>query len=239
LSPVLLGHAQSPSDKGTAKTWVGRNQEIEEYLKTADCVSMRKFTANPAAAQCTFRPGGPVARMAWKTLPPGIYRGFRASYKNEIAAYELDKLLEMDFVPPTVARQIDGIDGAAQQWVEQVVDAADPAMPDGESRARWENEKVRMTIFDNLIGNRDRNLRNMLRDSAWTLVLIDHDRAFAVDSDLPHKMVRIDETEWTKIERLTRKQLDERLGRWLDQKQIDAILARRERMRAEFKSRPN
>jgi hypothetical protein len=38
---------------------------------------------------------------------------------------------------------------------------------------------------------------------------------------------------------LTRKQLDEALGMWLDEKQIDAILARRERMRAEIKSRPN
>ena len=60
--------------------------------------------------------------MAWRTLPPGIYRGFRESYKSEIAAYELDKLLKMDMVPPTVERQIDGSNGAAQQWVEHVVD---------------------------------------------------------------------------------------------------------------------
>ena len=237
MVPVVLGQAQSPSDKPGAKTWVGRNQEIEEYLKTADCVSMRWF-AGKVSAQCTLRPGGPVARMVWRTLP-GIHRGFRESYKSEIAAYELDKLLKMDMVPPTVERQIDGSDGAAQQWVEQVADATDPALPDGESRARGESDRVRMTMFDNFIGNRDRNLGNVLRDPAWNLILVDHTRAFGIESDLVRKMSGIDDALWVRIDRLTRKQLDEALGRWLDRNQIDAMLARRERMRAEIKSRPN
>jgi hypothetical protein len=238
LVPVVLGQAQSPSDKPAAKTWVGRNQEIEEYLKTADCVSMRWFEGN-VSAQCTLRPGGPVARMSWRTLPPGIYRGFRESYKSEIAAYELDKLLKMDMVPPTVERQIDGSDGAAQQWVEHVVDATDPALPDGESRAHWGKQHLRMRMFDNLIGNRDRNLRTQLHDTAWNLILVDQTRAFGVESDLVRKMSEIDDAYWVRIDGLTRKQLDEALGKWLEQNQIDAILARRERMRAEIKSRPN
>jgi len=236
--PVVLGQAQSPSDKPAAKTWVGRHQEIEEYLKTADCVSMRWFAGN-VSAQCTLRPGGPVARMSWRTLP-GIHRGFRESYKSEIAAYELDKLLKMDMVPPTVERQIDGSYGAAQQWVEHVVDALDPAVPsDREGRAHWENEHVRMTMFDNLIGNRDRNLRTRLHDTAWNLILIDQTRAFGVEPDLVRKMSAIDDAYWVRIDGLTTKQLDEALGKWLDQNQIAAILARRERMRTEVKSRPN
>ncbi len=63
------------------------------------------------AARCTLRPGGPVARMAWRSLPPGIHRGFSESYKAEIAAYEIDKLLKMDMVPPTVERQLQGNSG--------------------------------------------------------------------------------------------------------------------------------
>ena len=237
LVPVVLGQAPSPSDQGDARSWVGRNQEIEEYLKTADCVSMRWFTGK-ISAQCTLRPGGPVARISWRTLP-GIYRGFRESYKHEIAAYELDQLLKMDMVPPTVERQIDGRYGAAQQWVEHVVDGMDPALPDGESRVRWEKARARMTMFDNLIGNRDRNRQTMLRDPAWNLILIDQTRAFGVEPDLVHKMSVIDDAYWVRIDGLTRKQLDEALGMWLDHNQIEAILARRERMRAEIKSRPN
>jgi hypothetical protein len=69
----------------TAKIWVGRYKEIEEYLRTAECVSMEALGPNKVA-RCTFRPGGLVARMAWRSEPPGTYRGFRESYKAEIAA---------------------------------------------------------------------------------------------------------------------------------------------------------
>ena len=64
---------------------------------------------------------------------------------TEIAAYELDKLLKMDMVPPAVERQLQGNMGAAQLWVEDVVDATDPTSPDAEQRAHWERQIVRMT----------------------------------------------------------------------------------------------
>ena len=51
----------------------------------------------------------------------GINRGFWESYKADIAAYEIDKLLKMDMVPPSVERQIQGITGAAQLWVENII----------------------------------------------------------------------------------------------------------------------
>lgn len=235
--PSLFGQGQSTAEPQGAKTWVGRNHEIEEYLKTAECTTMRRFSSN-VVARCTLRPGGPIALMAWKPRPPGYYRGFWESYKSEIAAYELDKLLKMDMVPPTVERQLEGSSGAAQQWVENIVDATDPALPTGENRARWENQLVRMTMFDNLIGNRDRNRGNMLRDASWNLILIDHLRAFGVQPELPHKSSAIDERYWAPIDRLTQRQLDDALRPWLEQPSIDAILARRERMRAELKPRP-
>jgi hypothetical protein len=98
LLPTWSGPEQAaPGEKVSAKTWVGRHQEIEEDLKTAECVSMKEFAPN-YAARCTFRPGGPVALMAWRPLRPGV-RGFRESYTTEIAAYELDKLLKMDMIP--------------------------------------------------------------------------------------------------------------------------------------------
>ena len=146
-----------------SKIWVGRYQEIEEYLRTAECVSMEVFSS-AFVMRCTLRPGGPFARMAWRALPPGVHRGFSESYRAEIAAYELDKLLKMDMVPPSVERQIQGNKGSAQLWVENVVDATDPTPPLPPEKTHWEAQLVRMTMFDTLIGSRDRNQRNMLRD---------------------------------------------------------------------------
>lgn len=235
LLPSCAAAEQPPSnERDGSKIWVGRHQEIEEYLKTAECVSIKEFVPN-YAARCMFRPGGPVAGMAWRPLRPGVHRGFRESYRTDIAAYELDKLLKMDMVPPAVERQLQGNLGSAQLWVEDVVDATDPRSPDAEKRAHWERQVVRMALFDNLIGNPERNRGNMLRDDAWNLFLIDHSRAFAPGNELFHKFNRIDEDFWARIEALTRGQLDAVLHAWLDESEIKAILDRREAMRAEIR----
>jgi hypothetical protein len=235
---AFLGQGQPASTQRLgAKIWVGHYQEIEEYLRTAECVSTELF--EPAkAARCTLRPGGPVARMAWRSRPPGVYRGFKESYKAEIAAYEVDKLLKMDMVPPSVERQLEGNTGAAQLWVENVSAVKENASPGESNRADWENQLARMTMFDNLIGYRDRSLGNMLRDAEWNLILLDHSRAFGDGTELPRKMNRIDQGFWNKIESLTRNQLDAALRAWLADNEIQAILDRREKMRAEIKSLP-
>ena len=43
--------------------------------------------------------------FAWKPLRPGYSKGFMESYKAEIAAYKLDRMLDMHMVPPIVERQ--------------------------------------------------------------------------------------------------------------------------------------
>jgi hypothetical protein len=235
LLPSCAAAEQPASTKRDgSKIWVGQHQDIEEYLRTAECVSMQEF-AEVYVSRCTFRPGGPVARMAWRPLRPGLHRGFTDRPWTEIVAYELDKLLKMHMVPPAVERQLQGNMGAAQLWVEDVVDATDPTSPDVEERAHWERQVVRMTLFDNLIGNRKRNRGNMLRDGVWNLILIDHSGAFGPERELFHKLNRIDEDLWARIEALTRNQLAAALQAWLGESEIKAILDRREAMRAEIK----
>jgi hypothetical protein len=230
---VLATQGPPASTQGSGKTWVGRNQEFEEFLKGAECVSME--TLEPMkAARCMLPPGGPIARMAWRS-PNGPIRGFHEKYRTEIAAYELDKLLKLDMVPPSVLRDLNGAEGAAQQWVEGILPVRADELPDAPHRAEWENQLARMTMFDNLIGNRDRSRGNMIRDVEWKLILLDHSRAFGTGSDLPQKMTRIDDRLWKSIESLSQKQLDAALNKWIDTNAIRAILDRRERMRAEIK----
>ncbi len=230
------GQSASPGPAGSgSKTWVGHYQEVEEYLRTAECVRMEDF-GPPTVKRCVLRPGGPVARMAWKSLPPGVYRGFKDSYKADIAAYELDKLLKMDMVPPAVERELQGHKGSATFWVEDVSQMKAGASPREADRARWEGELVRMRMFDHLIGNKDRNLANSLHDAAWNLILLDHSRAFGPDLELPIKLTRIDREFWARVQSLTRNQLDAKLRSWLDDDAIEGILNRRERMAAEIRS---
>jgi hypothetical protein len=237
LLPALLGHEGAGSaEQAGSKIWVGRYREIEEYLRTAECVT--KTTLGAGLSRCNLPPGGPVARMAWRPRPPGVYRGFRESYKAEIAAYELDKLLKLDMVPPAVERELDGISGAAQVWVENVVGLKDAGVPEDATRGKWENQLLRMTMFADLIGDQDRNLGNILRDPSWQLILIDYSRAFPASSELPRTLTRVDRALWDTMEKLTRAQLDAALKPWLDSNEIAAIVERRDKMRAAIKVLP-
>lgn len=246
LLVALLGLEQGrgfpePAGPGS-KAWIGRYREMEEYLRTAECVVMENIGPKnplgvPALRRCVLQPGGPVARMAWKSVAPGIHRGFRESYRGDIAAYELDKLLKLDMVPPSVEREVQGYTGCATFWVENTVTANDRTSGPSD-RARWEPQLRRMAMFDSLIGNRDRNLMNMLRDPAGNLILLDHSRAFGPGSEISSDLTPIDKGLWDRIEALTQTQLDAALRPWLGDDQIRAIVARRERMRSAIARRP-
>ena len=226
---------QSASQDVDARIWLGRHQEIEEYLRTAECLSGESMRGSlPGSIRCTLLPGGPVARMYWRPTSPGFVRGFWMSYKAEIAAYEVDKLLKLDMLPPTVERELKGVRGSMVLWVEKLAPWKFPDPPPDAIRGQWERQLARMKMFDDLIGNQVRNAGNMVRDSRWNLILLDHVATFRSGTELPSPLTRIDADLWERMQKLTRQQLDTRLGPWLDDSEIAGILARRDRMRTEI-----
>ena len=130
-------------------------------------------------------------------LPPSRQTGYWESYKSEIAAYELDKLLGMDMVPVAVEKRWKGQTAAAILWVSPVRQWKDvQALP---KPLKWNRQAILMKMFDNLIGNPDRNMGNLIVDDDWNLFLIDHSRAFIDAKDLPVKMERIDREVWNRM----------------------------------------
>ena len=213
----------------SARIWEGRNAEFEEFLRTEP---FSRFEEVPVGVtkpkRAYFAPGGLVASVAWKVLPPGRPHGYWESYKSEIAAYELDKLLKMNMVPPVVEKRWKGDLGAAVLWLKPVRPwkEVDPLpKPD-----KWNRQAVAMKMFDNLIGNPDRNAGNLLVDNDWNLFLIDHSRAFVSDKKLPATMVRIDKELWERMKALDEPTLTAAIGKWIDGGELRAILARRDKM---------
>ena len=233
--PAAAGAVRAvPQTSACAVTWAGHEREFEDYLRTAKLDRAEEVPIGVTKPRrWFFAPGGPIRSAAWKQLTPGPRKGYWESYKAEIAAYELDKLLGMSMVPPTVERRIDRELGALQQWVEPVsgwhIDK--PAQgPEPE----WTRRVSRMKLFDQLTANIDRNEGNLLYDGDWHLILIDHSRCFTDQKDLNGvtQPGRVDKWLWDKIDALTLEQLQGALGPWLRKKEIEAVLARRDRMRA-------
>lgn len=213
-----------------SKPWIDRHAEFEAFIRDAP---IRRFEDVPVGVtrpkRAFFDPGGLVASIAWKMLPPGRVSGYWESYKSEIAAYELDKLLGLGMVPPAVEKRHRGERGAAVLWIEGVRPWKEVEhLP---KPAKWTLEAVRMKMFDNLIGNVDRNAGNLIVDADWNLYLIDHSRAFVLEPKLRVEMMRIDRVLWDRMLALDEPGLTAALGQWLDRGTIRAMLKRRDAMK--------
>ena len=98
---------------------------------------------------------------------------------------ELDKLLDLQMIPPTVEKRVKGELGAAVMWVKPVrsfKELGGPPTPPPTYQAKWNRQLLRAKMFDCLIYNKDPNLGNWLVDPAWNLILIDHTRSFTSDA---------------------------------------------------------
>ena len=224
--------AQVPAPGGTteSKPWLGQEQRIEEHLRNAGIASIEDIgtgVTRPRRAHLT--PNEPFESLVWKVLPPGRRGCYWESYKSEIAAYELDRLLNMRMIPPAVERRIGDDTGAAVMWVTGMTSVKQlggkvPTGPD------WGKPIRQMLMFDNLIRNIDRNAGNILIGRPGDLLLIDHSRAFTTDKKLQNKVERVDAELWARMQTLTRENLTRTLGPWLDADAIAAIIERRDAM---------
>jgi hypothetical protein len=226
----------------SAKTWLQNRAAIEQYLLTAKVIAEEDIplgVTKPKRMQ--LEPGGPVEYFAFKAIQPGLRSGFWESYKSEIAAYELDKVLGLDMVPPTVEKRIKGTPGAAVMWCTPVKNFKDmggapqlSAMP-GRYVAQWVRQVVRARMFDDLIGNNDANQGNWLVDPSWNLIVIDKTRAFTTDKKLVYtEFSHVDLVLWEKMQALTEASLTAAIGKWVGRSEIRAMLERRTKMKDLF-----
>ena len=146
--------------------------------------------------ELTLELGGVRARAAFRDVSVSkdrqrladgsVAMHLRDSYRNEVAAYELGRLLGITNIPPAVLRTVDGVEGSVQLWVEGTMREKERverglSFPDSE---RYRRQFADMTVFDALINNIDRNQTNILWDGDWNLWMIDHTRAFGRDKKL-------------------------------------------------------
>jgi hypothetical protein len=219
--------------------WLGHEADIEAFLREAPVVRVEDIPVGVTKPRrAYFEDGALVGSMAWKVLTPKPgqrRRGYEESHKAEIAAYRLSRLLGMHMVPPVVERRMKGQTGAAVMWIENVR-RWDVHNPPRTAMRNWSRQVSRMKLFDQLIANIDRNQGNLLHDGDGHLFLIDHSRAFTARTAIKglEGPTQVDRVLWSRIDALTREDLDAAVGDVLTSTQITAMLKRRELMRKQI-----
>ena len=217
--------------------------EIEQFLKSGQLLSSKLIgqgvtkasraslsfngRVHDAQIQSISQPLNDLYDTEGKPVP------WRDDYKHNIAAYKLDRLLMLNMIPPSMERIIAKRKAAVTWWVDDVqmtesdrqvkkIEAPDPEA--------WTKQRSIATTFDQLIYNVDRNTGNLLIKKDWTLVLIDHTRAFAPNNRLMDRpdFERCSRPLLTALKGLDAPTLTKALNGYLTKQQIDAMLLRRD-----------
>jgi hypothetical protein len=227
-------------------------QEREQFLRTAELIARKSLsTGVTQSTKATLRLGERehAAHVQTVDVRQTIFQSdrgseinFRDSYKYNIAAYEIAKMLDIDTVPVSVERKIRGQLAAFTWWVDNA------AMNDLERRkqhlhppnaADWNRQMATVKLFDELIANVDRNAGNLVITTDWQIYMIDHTRAFRLWAHCPNlkTISRVDQHLLDKMRELDAGMLKQRVGKYLTELEIKAVLARRDKIVSEFDTR--
>ncbi len=219
--------------------------EKEEFLLRARVVSRQIIPIGVTASERATLTDGRLTHAAHiQTIDQthrrlrarkAVYINLRDSYEFNIAAYRLDRLLDLRMVPVSVERSVAGERAAVTWWVDDVL------MMEAERRSRgvkppdlahWNDQMQQARVFTQLVFNTDPNLGNFLVATGWRLWMIDFTRSFRAYKRLPEPELieRIDRRVYRGLRRLSRKALRRETEGYLTGPEVNAVLARREQL---------
>ena len=230
-APVL---AQAPSASGELT-----REQKEEFLRTARIVKSERLSVGITDSRRATLTDGSVTHDAHiQTVEVFKLRhlaevGFTDSYRYNIAAYRLDKILGLGIVPVSVERKFRGKKASLTWWIDEAWMTEKERISRG-ARAPdvglWNKQMYRTRVLDQLIYNIDRNLGNLVITKDWKIWAIDHTRAFRNHRVLKSTkdLVQCDRKLLAALRGLTDKTLTGELRPYVSKAQIKALLARRD-----------
>lgn len=226
---------------------IAEREKWEEFLETATIIGQKQQKSREAVTEpwdLILEKDGVTRKALWKNAA-GRMGGKVENWRGEIAAYRLDKYLGLNMISPTVEKEFRGERGSCQIWVDYWIKASHK----NEQKIKVPSYKVfhynranyLRWAFDNLIANEDRHAGNIFITEDWRIILPDHSRSFRTSKKFtknliytekhkegPKIMKELPRAFVEKLKSLNFELIRDIVGEYLTDKEIDAILIRRD-----------
>jgi hypothetical protein len=259
IATVFLG---APALAQLSDEQIRTRDELEEFLRSAEIVGSEEIGRGVTRSLRLRLRAGETERFAvWKGVR-GKMGGYLEGWQYEIAAYEMDRFLGVNMIPPTVEREFQDRPGSLQLWVENEGSLRDllgaprdlaqslsaGSLVPEPRQDHVQKRKYLAWAFDSLIANDDLTQENILYTEDWRIILIDHSRSFRSSRKYTTKLLYGREFEGgpprlykqlphefvARVRELDLESLQEVLGSYLTPKEIQAILKRKPLLLAEI-----
>jgi hypothetical protein len=252
VAVVVLTGAVTAQESQTAQTGTAvSDTEIEQFLLHAEVVRTKGVSTGITGTQrATLSDGKLTHDASLQTIDvykasfqtaKGTELNFRDSYKYNIAAYRLDRLLGLNMIPVSVERSVAGKTGAVTWWIDDVKMMEKDRFQkkiEPPDQTTWNDQMYQARVFNELVYNTDANLGNLLITNDWRLWMVDFSRAFRLHKDLrePKNLnnCKLDRRVYTALRGLDEPTLTAKLGDVLRDTEINGLLARRDRILKHF-----
>ena len=243
LASWLTALAQGPADQLT-------DAEKERFLLNAKVVARKTLSVGITDSQRALLDDGGMQHEAhlqdvdeYKPIfqgSQGTEINFRDSYVFNVAAYRLDRLINLHMTPVSVERKVGGRAYSVSWWIDDVLMMEKErylkkiAPPDKDA---WNDQMYNVRVFNELVANTDPNLGNVLITKDWRIRLVDFTRAFRTSKrvrkreNLPD---RIDRRVLEGLQSLDEQEVRAQLGDVLRASEIKGLLARRDEIVQHF-----
>ena len=232
----ILGHYKSLASNQENVT----QKDLEHYLKTAKIGPDKKSVGRRTESYIVSLDDGKTKRGGFLKLTDNSRPHHQPdSYKYGIAAYELDKLLGLNIVPPIVERTIESRKCSLQILIEEFLEEGDRRIkkiepPDTEI---FKNTMEELNVFENLtyssalcqVGGDDLGDILIMHQEDWKVWRVDLGQAFAPSLELIPgcEITRCSKKLYQNLIKLKDKVVKAKLKKYLNKNEISALLKRK------------